>query len=173
MPVNLIVGTNSYIDLTYADNYFTERLFSDTWTNADNDTKTKAILMATKKIERQPIRGRKVKPDQAMQFPRMFYSYEKCYLGMSKDNPIGINNYGPGWYAETEASDNVKQAVCEEALAILQLGNSKRISLQKQGVKSFNIGGMSETLKGNTITFLSQEAKELLKNYISGGIEIL
>lgn len=173
MAVSLVVGQNSYIDVAYADNYFSQRLFADAWETADADTKTKAILMATSKIERQPLRGMKVDIDQIMQFPRALYSYEPRHRGL-----IGINitiqriSYGPGWYPEDNVSDEVKQAVCEEALAILQFGNSKRISLQKQGVKAFNMGGMSETLSGNKITFLSQEAKELLKRYLAGSASI-
>ena len=31
MPVDLIIGSNSYIDIAAADKYFSERLHADAW----------------------------------------------------------------------------------------------------------------------------------------------
>lgn len=175
MPVTLIVGTNSYISLTDAESYFTERLYSDAWNNAPADDKAKALIMATKKIDRQPITGRKAVFDQVLEFPRSIYSYNKNYLVNSyfitQEGHKYISN-SQGWMTEDSVSDNVKNAVCEEALALLEYGNNKRIKLQRQGVKSFNLGSMSESYSGSTIRLLSQEAKEFLQPYIAGSVEI-
>ena len=175
MPANLIVGTNSYIDVSAAQAYFDNRLYSDAWGNATDDDKAKALIMATKKIDRQPLTGRKAVFDQLLEFPRTIYSYNKNYLFNSYYITEEGNKYisnSQGWITEEEVSENIKNAVCEEALALLQYGSSKRIELQRQGVKSFNIGGMSETLSGNTIRLLSEEAKEFLQPYIAGSVEI-
>lgn len=173
MAVVLTVGQNSYIDVTDAQTYFNKRLFIDSWINASADDNTKALIMASKKIDRQPLKGKKVDVNQAMEFPRMLYSYEPMHYG---EYNINIStkqyNYGPGWYIQDSVPQEVLDAVCEEALALLQIGNSKRIDLQKQGVRAFNMGGMSETLSGSTIRLLSQEAKELLLPYIGGGVVI-
>jgi len=173
MTVALTVGQNSYIDITGATSYFDNRLFADAWTNAVADDKAKALIMATKKIDRQPLRGKKIDVNQVMEFPRMIYSYEPRHYGMYNINiSTKQYNYGPGWYIQESVPQEVLDATCEEALALLQYGNSKRVMLQKQGVKSFNMGGMSETLSGDTIRFLSQEAKELLADFIGGGVVI-
>jgi hypothetical protein len=62
--------------------------------------------------------------------------------------------------------------VCEEALAILDIGNEVRLKLQKQGVKNASFGKASETYSGNSIRLLSQEARELLKPYLAGLVVI-
>lgn len=169
----LVVGGNSYVDVTNATAYLSERLFSDAWDNATTDDQVKALIMASKKIDRQPLRGKKVAINQVMEFPRMLYSYEPRHYGEYNINVSTKQyNYGPGWYIQNSVPQEVLDAACEEALALLQFGNSKRIDLQKQGVRAFSIGGMSETLSGNTIKFLSQEARELLQPYLGGGVVI-
>lgn len=175
MPVDIVVGENSYISLTDASTYFGGRLFADPWTNASEDDKAKALIMATKKIDRQALTGRKAATNQKLQFPRSIYSYNRdnwfnSYYVTEEGHKYISNTQG--WITETEVSQNVLDAVCEEALALLQNGNSKRIELQRQGVKSFNLGGMSETLSGNIIRLLSQEAKEFLQPYIAGSVAI-
>lgn len=173
MSATITVGQNSYITVADAQTYFDSRLFSDTWTNSTADDKAKALIMASKKIDRQPLRGKRIDINQAMEFPRMIYSYEPRHYGIYNMN---VNtkqyNYGPGWYIQESVPQQVLDAVCEEALALLQYGGSKRIALQKQGVTAFNMGGMSETLKGDAIRFLSQEAKELIEEFIGGGVVI-
>ncbi|MDF2884738.1 MAG: hypothetical protein K0R54_5308 [Clostridiaceae bacterium] len=173
MPVIITVGQNSYVNITDAQTYFDSRLFADTWTNAIEDDKVKALIMASKKIDRQPLRGKKIDINQIMEFPRMLYSYEPRHYGIYNMN---VNtkqyNYGPGWYIQESVPQEVLDATCEEALALLQYGNSKRIALQKQGVTAFNLSGMSESLKGDTIRFLSQEAKELLTEFLAGSVII-
>jgi hypothetical protein len=47
--------TTPLIDVTHADTYFTERLFAQTWENADDLLKNKALIQATKIIERLSI----------------------------------------------------------------------------------------------------------------------
>ena len=161
MSVTLTVGTNSYISVEDASSYFGERLFADTWTNAVADDKAKALIMASKKIDRQTLRGKKADADQVMEFPRAMYSYEPTQY-----------DYGPGWYIQSAVPQEVLDATCEEALALLAYGSSKRIMLQNQGVRSFSIGGMSEALSGSPKKLLSTEAIELLLPYIGGGVVI-
>jgi len=68
----------------------------------------------------------------------------------------------------------VKEACCEEALAILESGNSQRRKLQQEGVQSFTLGNMSETYApGAGRGLLSQEAKELLRPWLLGGVNII
>ncbi|AGK97407.1 DnaT-like ssDNA-binding protein [Clostridium pasteurianum] len=174
--VELIVNTNTYISVADADAYFDDRLFSDTWDNTDADTKAKALIMATKKIDRLPIIGRKAIDSQTLQFPRMIYSYNRdnlfnSYFVTQEGNKYITNSIG--WYTEDFVSNRVKYATCEEALALLERGNSKRIKLQQQNVKSFSLGGgISETYGNRIVKILSEEAQEYLQPYRTTSIPI-
>lgn len=140
------VGENSYIDIDGADEYFAGRLHAESWSGADSETKEKALKQATKEIDRQPLGGRKANSGQALAFPR---------------------------YPDTEIPETVKEACCEEALALLERGNDQRRKLQQEGVQSFSLGNMSETyITGAGKGLLSQEAKELLRPWLLGGVFI-
>jgi RNase P subunit RPR2 len=136
----------SYVNLAEANEYFSDRLHADAWAEAADADKEKALAMATKAIDRQPLKGRKTDLVQEMAFPR---------------------------YPDTEVPQAIKEACCEEALAILERGNSQRRRLQKEGVQSFTLGNMSETYApGSGKGLLSQEAKELLRPWLIGAVNI-
>jgi hypothetical protein len=142
----ITVGENSYIDIEEADEYFSGRLHAESWGQADDVTKDKALRQATKTIDRQLLRGRKTNRDQTLAFPR---------------------------YPDTEVPEIVKEACCEEALALLERGNSQRRKLQQEGVQSFALGNMSETYApGAGRGLLSQEAKELLRPWLLGAVNV-
>ena len=137
----------SYCTIEYANEYFQNRLHAESWGQADESTKEKALQQATRAIDRQLLRGRKTNPEQELAFPR---------------------------YPDTEVPEAVKEACCEEALAILESGNSQRRKLQQEGVQSFSLGNMSETFAaGAGKGLLSQEAKELLRPWLLGGVMII
>jgi hypothetical protein len=136
----------SYVNLTEANEYFSNRLHVDAWAEASDADKEKALQQATKAIDRQPLSGRKTDTAQPLAFPR---------------------------YPDTEIPAAVKEACCEEALALLERGNSQRRKLQQEGVQSFSLGNMSETFAaGAGKGLLSQEAKELLRPWLIGGVFI-
>jgi len=142
----ITVGENSYIDVAGANEYFGRRLHAESWSGADSETKEKALRQATRSIDRMPLRGRKTDLHQPLAFPR---------------------------YPDTEIPEAVKEACCEEALAILESGNSQRRKLQREGVQSFTLGNMSETyIAGAGKGLLSQEAKELLRPWLIGAVMI-
>ena len=142
----ITVGENSYIDIAGADEYFAGRLHTESWGQADDSTKEKALKQATRQIDRQPLRGRKSDREQTLAFPR---------------------------YPDTEIPKEVQEACCEEALSLLERGNSQRRKLQQEGIQSFTLGNMSETYTaGAGRDLLSQEAKELLRPWLLGGVFI-
>ena len=142
----ITVGENSYIDIEEANEYFAGRLHAESWDGADSSTKEKALKQATKIIDRQRLNGRKTNPSQPLVFPR---------------------------YPDKEIPEAVKEACCEEALALLERGNSQRRKLQQEGVQSFTLGNMSETYApGAGKGLLSQEAKELLRPWLLGAVNI-
>ena len=137
-------GVNSYVSLEKAEAYFSHRLHADAWTAASPSDKEKALMMATQRIDRLPLVRRKASKIQALAFPRF-----------------------PG----TEVPQKVKDAVCEEAIALLK-GIPKRVELQAQGVQSFTIGNLSETYTGRTEKLLSPDARELMRPYVVRGVLI-
>ena len=137
----------SYCTIEYADEYFKKRLHAESWGETSEADKEKALKQATRAIDRQLLTGRKTNPEQELAFPR---------------------------YPDTEVPEAVKEACCEEALAILERGNSQRRKLQQEGVQSFTLGNMSETYApGAGRGLLSQEAKELLRPWLLGGVNII
>jgi hypothetical protein len=168
------VGTNSYISLADAKTYASSRLYVDAWTAASDDNKSIALIMATSKIDRQRIRGEKAVYNQTLAFPRAFYLGSRY----NRKNGLTIDNVrGEGWYVEVAVTQIVKDAVCEEAFAILKAGASgnKRKELQAQGVTSFSLGSLSETYaSGSSIgeKLLSLEARQLLSKYFAGVVPI-
>ena len=162
----IIVGTAAYIDVAGADAYFANRLHADAWTSATAGDKEKALKQATKVIDRQPLKGRPVDLSQPLAFPR-------CYL--APDAPPSQYRFDllAGWWCETELPEAVVDACCEEALALLERGNSQRRKLQQEGVQSASIGSLSETYApGSGRGLLSQEARELLRPYLAGAVTI-
>ena len=136
----------SYCTIEYADEYFKKRLHAESWGEADDSTKEKALKQATRAIDRQLLKGRKTNPEQELVFPR---------------------------YPDTEVPEAVKEACCEEALTMLERGNSQRRKLQQEGVQSFALGNMSESyVAGAGKGLLSQEAKELLRPWLLGAVMI-
>jgi hypothetical protein len=145
--MSITVGENSYIDIGGADEYFENRLHAESWGETSDADKEKALKQATKEIDRQPLTGRKTTDNQALSFPR---------------------------YPDTEVPEAVKEACCEEALTLLERGNSQRRKLQQEGVQSFSLGNMSETFAaGAGKGLLSQEAKELLRPWLLGSVNII
>ena len=140
-------GINTYCTIEYAEEYFSGKIYTEEWDEADATTKEKALKEATRAIDRQPFRGRKTNPEQELAFPR---------------------------HPDTEIPKEVQEACCEEALALLERGNSQRRKLQQEGVQSFTLGNMSETYApGAGRGLLSQEAKELLRPWLLGGVNII
>lgn len=145
----LIVGTNTYLTLEEANTYFESRLYNTAWLNASADDKEKALIMATQKIDNLDNSGfgfidSKYDISQKLEFPRT----------------DGI------------VPEKVKKAACEEALAILSRGNSKRTQLIEQGVTSFSLGDMSESFnkivshKSLDRYLLSGEARNLMQSFL-------
>jgi len=175
MAVVVTVGTNSYVSVVDCTAYLAERLYTELYTAAAADTKSQAVIMATRAIDRMVLTGRKKTITQALEFPRC-YVYDTRYGNPASDLPVaGILD--DGWYCEAAVPQGIIDACCEEALAILTAGNSKRLALQKQGVTAFSLGNLSETYGGTGINsstkpLLSVEALALMRPYREGAVTI-
>lgn len=165
MPSEIVVGSNSYISVVDADSLFDDRLYSTAWSSAAKGDKVRALIQATKAIDRQYLKGRKKLTDQALAFPRC-YAVDQRVVG-------GLNYIGDGGLCETEVPQAVIDACCEEALALLDRGNSQRRKLQQEGVTGFGLSKISEQFApGAGKGLVSQEARELLIPYLAGCVHI-
>lgn len=144
----LELGENSYVEVEDADEYFAAHLFSNAWDISALEIKEKALLHACRNIEALVLRGSKTSSLQLMQFPR--------------DGDLKIPTA-------------IKDAQCEEAIALLEVGDSYRYKLQKQGVKQMQIGGPSGTQEQfsrvGAKRLISDEAKFLLAAWILGAVK--
>lgn len=177
MAVTVTVNTNSYVSVVDCTAYLADRLYTAAYTAASADEKSQAVIMATRKIDRLLLGGRKYVDTQALAFPRCYTVDPRAPYTYNQTIPL---TWSDGWYCETEAPQAVIDATCEEALAILTNGDpADRLKMQRQGVTSFTLGNLSETY-GNvagtaavaTKGLLSPEAAELLRPYRGGSVFI-
>ena len=167
-------SSNSYLSLEDAEAYFSARLRSEAWDVASESDQEKALLTACRRIEAHRLQVHRrpygfpydlpnaldrpadplapADPDQALSFPRQ------------RDLDQSGNYAIP---------DQVKQAQCEEALALLAQGaeQERRRSLQATGVKSFSVDGLSETYETGAARqmLISAEARSLLAPFVDRG----
>ena len=66
----LVKGTNSYVSLLEAEEYFADRFSSDNWINATVDEKNQALIAATAYIDSKKFTGTVVSATQPLAFPR-------------------------------------------------------------------------------------------------------
>jgi len=169
----LTVDTDSYISLEDADafvsaNYTSTETEFTTWDALEDADKEIYLRRACKKIDKQRFTGIKAVSTQALEFPRAIMSdyrreqYPALYTILNND-----------WIVQTETPQAVKDAQVEEALQ-LAIGEPQRLKLQRQGVKSFSLGSLSESYSGpNRITLISEEARDLLRPYLAGSAPII
>ena len=153
------INVNSYVSLEEANEYFAQRLGADYWASLDDEQKEKALITATKKIDRLPFIGSKKDPAQPLQFPRI---------------PLGQN-----------VPQAIKDAVCEEALTELQFLNANDEDVYngaltgnyqslKLGDATITYGSTAGSQSGQTNYngIMSKNAAELLQGYIQVGFNI-
>ena len=72
--MTLTLFENTYVSLEDAETYFSGRLYANAWDNASDTSKEKALITASKKIDKIPngFLGIKKVSTQRMEFPRSF-----------------------------------------------------------------------------------------------------
>lgn len=135
----------SYLAISDAQIYFDGRLNTGPWDDADDTTRDKALLQATRAIDRLNFRGEKADESQELQFPR---------LGDS-DIPEDI------WCACAEEAlsllDGKDPEMEREALAITEQTFGKiRAKFERDAGRPINIlnGIMSATAWGYLLPYL-------------------
>ena len=180
--MSLTVGTDSYISIIDADLYMTNSYVSTSteliaWNLLTDGDKEIHLKNATKRIDRQILRGIKAVDTQILEFPRAIKS--NMYYYDTNITGVNVNRYRD-YVVESEVSQRVKDAQVEEAITLSVEGSSinNRQKLQQEGIKSFTLGDLSETYgtglssSYNSTQFISNTAKELMKYYLAGGVPI-
>ena len=98
----LVVGTNSYINVTDANTYFEHMIHAALWNDASDDTKTSALVSATSSLDRQDWLGEKFDVGQTLDFPRS-----------------GLTDAEGNEVDETTVPQEVLDATCEYALGLI------------------------------------------------------
>lgn len=156
--------------LTDPTAFFAIRLGSDAWDDASDADQTKALQMATAKIDNLSLQGFKLVSTQERAFPRKYSPTDSI-------NPWGNLLSEDPWgyvYDSDEVPQFVLDACCLEALALLKFYNDddwqERRDRQAQGVASSSDPSGSESYLPGASTarcgLLSQEAYDLLSPYI-------
>jgi hypothetical protein len=155
----------AYVTLAEAAMYFAERLYVSEWQKASPSEKTAALAMAQRSIDAQPLLGLRVTTTQTDAFPRMYAVRVDRYNGL-EGNAIDTASV-----VDTVVPQCVKDAVCEEALAILKYGDSERVRLQEQGVTSASRGDLHEVYAARH-GLLSPQARDLLRPWLLGVVSL-
>lgn len=174
---------NCYVLVSEADSIIPlNHLDIQDWTNADDETKARALLVATNQIEGQRWHGTRFYWNQPLAFPRS---------SPGEEHPVGIfgtaDDPGGQAFANLVEVDmylkdqklRVRKATCAQALYNLQMqsGNSrpnKHRDLQRLGVRNFSFSGagVSESYSYERMQVLCQEAAENMYYYKSTGARI-
>ena len=136
---------NSLISFDDAQIYFDERFDSNSWLSLDTSQQELLLISASKKISSLDFVGEKLNINQPLAFPR---------------------NY--------EIPQDIKNAVCEEALAIFLNINNIHSKNKENNISSINLGVGSITYNTNnncdeTETLFSSTARQLVKKWLRKG----
>lgn len=153
--------SNAYVTASQAQAYYDSRFGVDAWSNASSQDQIKALVQATRNIDRFRFIGRRNAPTQALKFPRAY--------------PWHLRNYDQFVDLAVAIPEDVANACCEEALSILQNvamgGVGDRQILQSEGVKSYQVGNLTETFAAGAVNPadppICPTAKALLNKWIS------
>lgn len=84
-----------------------------------------------------------------------------------------INRLKFSKYIDKDKDTNMKRAICEQALYLIQTQNTQRSRLIEQGVTSFSVEGLSESYNASKSSKkICSEAMEYLKPYLLGCVSI-
>lgn len=124
-----VVGENSYLSVEAASDYFALRLYAEPWTGAALAQKQAALVMATFTIDRMARwYGEPTSAEQKLCFPR-----------------TGIFDRNGNPIAADAIPQDIQDAVCEQALAFLQMNTTRMPESIVKGITSAHVGSLSVT----------------------------
>lgn len=125
--------------------YFEERFDSDKWFELDDVAKEKLLITASKRVSVFDYVGNKEDESQLLAFPRDF-----------------------------ETPQDIKDAVCEEAISLAELTGNVHGENKKQGITSISLGVGSVSYAagvsmGEAQMLVSESAVYLVKKWVKKG----
>lgn len=184
MPSSLVatVGSasaNTYASLAEAATYFGDRLNSDSWGIASADNRTRALLMAAKRLERENWIGGRVTSTQALAWPRAGAEKADSVPGIAGDDipgagivswyrgNYGTYNAGVDYYDTDEVPQAIKDAQCELAMAYL----TGYTDDDETDIDDFSADGISVTIgKSRKSNALPATVRRLIGPFIRGTV---
>lgn len=157
----LTVGTDSYIDLEYADRYIDERYRAGStnrnrWEALGEEERESFLKAACEELERIKWHGKAVSKDQPLSFPRLPYQERTA----------------------VEAPERIKKAQAELALWLSdeqgQEDLRQREQIRLQGIKSVSLGSLSMSFAEGAkfgLALICPAAVGLIEPYLNGGYE--
>lgn len=139
------VDANSLVTQDFCDEYFDERLNADAWTGeSSDDTKARAMIMASRIVSAQGWMGTRVDDVQALALPR-------TNLPVPDAPDDGTDHF----FAEDEIPLPAQQFTCELILMLLQGGATDILARPtNQGVIKKKTGVLETTwAAGQDLTF--------------------
>ena len=136
---------NSFVTLEEAENYFEERYDSAVWFKQKEEDKEKLLISASKKINTFDFVGEPLKDNQPMAFPRDY-----------------------------ALPQDIKDAVCEEAISLISKADSIHAKNQEDNITSISLGAGSVSYGASSNSdekklLASSTALYLVKKWIKKG----
>jgi len=152
---NRNVINTGYVTLSEAENYFSTVLNTDAWDNSSQNNKLKALMEATRDINRLNFKGVKLSRTQLLEFPRKINRYPRerfdIVLGadvynITADDPYNNipHDYSCILLEDTTIPDDIKIATCLIALEYLE-GVDIEEELGNLTIESQRFTGLHET----------------------------
>jgi hypothetical protein len=174
----IFAGTDTYVSWNEAQTYFSLDPRATVFV-ALSSGMLWYLQRATKIFAAIPFQGFRLLSTQEIEFPRK-YEYQSLpspYYG----SIVLVDDLGY-IYEGTTVPQKVKDACCEEALALYlflaDTDRTERQTMQRDGVKSYSLGGdYSETLGPSVVDRFyglhSKEAYDLIEPYIRNSSKII
>jgi len=186
----LTIGTNSYVDVGYADEYFRARDIDGTgiWKDLTKEQKEIILKQAAALIDTLVFKGAKKDPSQPMCFPRVLIvkhgvEFAKELYDVSSASEVVARMYpqepfyykvGDNEYIDIGTPEIVKLAQCEQAKYLLEMANDPRIQAIMSGVSYVAVGSVREAYNTDRVSaktvIISPMAKSLIKPLIAGAV---
>lgn len=109
-------SANSYVTVAEADDYFATRWTTEAWEDLDDSDKERALMAATRQLDRETFLGYPATSTQRLKWPR---------LDVRKVDSADAYGYGATEYLATELPQQLKDAACELAYALISATNTE------------------------------------------------
>ena len=130
-----------------ADEYFMNRLHSEDWFKKSIADRRKSLLVGARIIDSLKYAGKKLDPDQPLQFPRVLHDTTggKCHQGYCSCNYICDDEPEPELPPSTDVPCEVEQAAYEIAYAILVDCRDPELELEALSITSQGLSSVRTT----------------------------